>query len=97
MPDLFYPDEDPDVMPAGQDRPIILRRFIVYIVAPVFATELVLGRYLDHLFEASYDPWPRHSVGYPFRAGPHIQASYNFIEQSRDVLSPEIYRDTYFV
>lgn len=97
LPALFYPPEHPNRMRTDPDVPVYLRKFIVYVVAPVLALEQTLGRYFDDLFAASYDPWPRHGIGHPYRTGPHIQALFDFIEQNRDVIDPEIYRGVYLI
>jgi hypothetical protein len=97
MPELFYPPEHPDKMRTDPDKPIYLRKFIVYLVAPVVATELVLGRYFDQLFASGKDYWLRHGEGYPFRATPEIQSLFDFLDQNREVLDDQIYRTTYFI
>lgn len=97
LPRLFYPPEHPNRMRTDPDVPVYLRKFIVYVVAPVLALEQTLGRYLDYLFATSYDPWPRHGIGYPYRTGPHIQSLFDFIEQNSEVLDPQIYKSVYFI
>jgi hypothetical protein len=97
MPDLFYPLEHPDKRRTDPDKPIYLRKFIVYLVAPVFAAELMLGRYFDQLFSSSNESWQRQGTGYPFRAGPEIQSLFDFLDQNKEVLDSQIYRSTYFI
>jgi hypothetical protein len=89
MPDLFYCSKH---LRAGI-KPIYLRKFIVYIAAPVIATELVLGRYLSELFSTRYGP---HDHDCPFRANPNIQALYDFLLQNEECLEGSIYESTYF-
>jgi hypothetical protein len=96
MPELFYPAEHPNRMRADPDKPLYLRKFIVYAVAPIFASEIVIGRYFDELFASTYNPWHRHSVGFPFRTGEHIESLHNFIVENKEVLEPEIYESQYF-
>lgn len=97
LPDIFYPPKHPNQMRTDPDVPVYLRKFIVYVVAPVLALEQTLGRYFDDLFATSYDLWSRHGIGYPYRTGPHIQSLFNFTEQNKDVLNPEIYKSVYLV
>jgi hypothetical protein len=98
MPDLFYPREHPIKMYDGHlETPLYLRKFVVYVIAPVFALECVLGRYFDNLFPSLYPPWPRHGIGYPFQTGSHINALFTFIDQSKDVLHSAIYQTPYFI
>jgi len=96
MPDLFYGSESRLQTADSTIKPIYLRKFIVYSVAPIFALEQVLGRYLNELFSSKYGPWPLHDFGCPFSANPSIQALYDLVRQNRDSLERDIYKDTYF-
>lgn len=97
LPSLFYPSKHPNRLRTDPDLPVYLRKFIVYVVAPILALEQTLGRYFDDLFAVRYDPWPRHGIGHPYRTGSHIQALFDFIEQNSDVLDPEIYTRIYLI
>jgi len=97
MPDAFYGSESTLKTAEGIIKPIYLRKFIVYAVAPVFALEQVLGRYLKDIFISKYGPWPLHEFGCPFSANPSIQALYELVRQNKECLEREIYRDTYFI
>jgi hypothetical protein len=89
MPDLFYCSKHL----RGGIKPIYLRKFVVYIAAPVIATELVLGRYLSELFSTRYGP---HDYACPFKANANIQALYDFFLQNTECLEGTIYESTYF-
>jgi hypothetical protein len=78
-------------------KPIYLRKFVVYVVAPVFAVELSLGRYLTDLFRSRYGPWSFHEEGCPFSAGPNIEALYELVFQNKECLEGKIYENTYFI
>lgn len=97
MPDLFYRSESPLQTGDDTNKPIYLRKFIVYAVAPIFAVEQVLGRYLNDLFTSKYGPSQLHEFGCPFSANPSIQALYELVCQNRECLEREIYQDTYFI
>jgi hypothetical protein len=96
MPDIFYGSHPPQSSMSDAIKPIYLRKFLVYVVAPVFAVELLLGRYLTELFRSRYGPWSFHEEGCPFSAGPNIQALYELVCQNRACLESEIYKNTYF-
>jgi hypothetical protein len=97
MPDLFYGSRLPQSPISDVIKPIYLRKFVVYLVAPVFALELTLGRYLIALFNSRYGPWPEYEYGCSFSAGPNIQALYELVCQNKECLESEIYRNTYFI
>ena len=97
MPDLFYRSDSPLHTADDTIKPIYLRKFIVYAVAPIFAVEQVLGRYLNDLFGSKYGPWPLHDFGCPFSANPSIQALYELVGQNKECLEREIYKETYFI
>lgn len=86
MPDLFYGSPLPRLPMRDAIKPIYLRKFVVYVVAPVFALELTFGRDLVALFEAKYGPWPQYEYGCSFSAGPNIQALYELLCQNKDCL-----------
>lgn len=67
MPDLFYGSRLPLSPVSDVIKPIYLRKFVVYVVAPVFALELTLGRYLIAIFNSRYGPWPEYEYGCSFR------------------------------
>lgn len=94
MPDSFYCSKH---TANGSLKPIYLRKFVIYTVAPIIATELVLGRYLIELFTARYGPWTVHDYGCPFKADPNIQALYELVSQNKECLESKIYDDSYFV
>ncbi|HMG76649.1 MAG TPA: hypothetical protein VK582_24445 [Pyrinomonadaceae bacterium] len=97
MPDLFYRLESPSQTVDKINKPIYLRKFIVYVVVPVFALEQVLGRYLNELFTLKYGPSSLHEFGFPFSADPNIQALYELVLQNEECLEHEIYGHTYFI
>jgi hypothetical protein len=93
MPDSFY---CPKQFGVGSIKPIYLKKFVVYVVAPVIATEMVFGRYLIELFSTKYGPWSAHDYECPFNANPSIQGLYDLVLQNQDCLAREIYHTTYF-
>lgn len=97
MPDLFYRSESPSQTSDKINKPIYLRKFIVYVVAPVFAVEQVLGRYLNELFSSKYGPSSLNELGFPFSADPNIQALYELMSENRECLGREVYESTYFI
>jgi hypothetical protein len=97
MPDLFYRSESPLEAADETNKPIYLRKFIVYAVAPIFAIEQVLGRYLNNLFTLKYGPLPLQEFGFSFSANPSIQALYELVCQNRECLKREVYENTYFI
>ena len=97
MPDLFYGTHLTRATMSDAVKPIYLRKFVVYVVAPVFALELMLGRYLVDLFSSRNGPWPEDENGCSFSAGPNIQSFYELICQDKECLESEIYRNTYFI
>lgn len=97
MPDLFYGSRLPQSPISDVIKPIYLRKFVVYVVAPVFALELTLGRYLISLFDSRYGPWREYEYECSFSAGPNIQSLYELLCQNTECLDSEIYRNTYFV
>lgn len=96
MPDLFYGSRLPQSPISDVIKPIYLRKFVVYVVAPVFALELTLGRYLTALFEARYGPRPEYGSGCSFSADPNIQSLYELLCQNTECFDSEIYKNTYF-
>jgi hypothetical protein len=97
MPNLFYGSHPPQSPMSDAIKPIYLRKFVVYVVAPVFALELMLGRYLIDLFSSRYGPWPEYEYGCSFSAGPNIQAVYELLCQNKACLESEIYKNAYFI
>jgi hypothetical protein len=96
MPALFYGSPTPRSPISDSIKPIYLRKFVVYVVAPVFALELLLGHYLIDLFRSRYGPWPQHEYGCSFSAGSNIQSLYELVCQNKECLESEIYKNTYF-
>jgi hypothetical protein len=96
MPELFYGSRLPQSPISDVIKPIYLRKFVVYVVAPVFALELTLGRYLSKLFSARYGPWPSYDYGCPFTANPSIEALCDLILQNQECLEGSLYQTTYF-
>lgn len=97
MPDLFYGLESPSQLGDKTNKPIYLRKFIVYVVAPIFAIEQVLGRYFYDLFTSKYGPLSLPELGLPFSANPSIQALYELVCQNRECLKREVYENTYLI
>ena len=97
MPDPFYRSEPSQLSMSDTFKPICLRKFVVYVVAPVFALELLLGRCLSDLFSSRYGPWPQYEYGCSFSAGPNIQSFYELVCQNKECLDGEIYKSAYFI
>lgn len=93
MPDSFYCSKQSG---HGSIKPIYLKKFVVYVVAPVIATEMVFGRYLIDLFRTTYRLWSSDNDEYPFTANPSIQGLHDLMVQNQECLAREIYQTTYF-
>jgi len=97
MPDLFYRSDSALQTAEDSMKPIYLRKFVVYAVAPIFAVEQVLGRYFHDLFSSKYGPSSLDDFACPFKANPSIQALYELVGQNKECLEREIYKKTYFI
>jgi hypothetical protein len=91
MPSVFYVENH------ARNDLFYLERFVVYVIAPVYALSSVLGDYLLSRFAKIIPDW-RNPLGssQSSRVGGGVKVLFELLERNREILEPDIYRKKYF-
>jgi hypothetical protein len=88
LPDHFYAPSNPNNL-------IVVEKFLVFIIAPIFAVRRKLGDCLHAMLQA-LPGWRHHGVGMPYREGPENFRMRDWLRRNRDALDPAIFKQQHF-